>query len=67
MTYDPNDRNRPRVLYVESTKPITPHINRVYLGPRVPHPERWIYLEVALKRKSRNNSARVLPSSCKFQ
>lgn len=69
VLFDKQSSSIPRVLYVESTKPIKASINRIYLGPKVPHPERWMYLELALKRDmlTKSKTVRVIPSSCKFQ
>lgn len=67
VQFDAEAMTIPRVLYVESTRSIKPCINRIYLGPKVPHPERWMYLELVLKKGGHNKKVRVLPSSCKFQ
>ena len=56
----------PRTLYVESTKPIFPHIRKIYIGAKVPNPERWMYLEVVARQKN-NYRLSLLPSSQKFQ
>ena len=67
VKFDEKQKTIPRVLYVESTKALKPYIKKLYLGPKVSHPERWMYLEVALRRGSGKNDVKVVASSCKFQ
>jgi|GEM_PF-864430 len=55
----------PQKMYIESVKPIQPYIKQIYLGPKVPHPEQWMYLEVMMKR--RGYKMEVNSSTCKFQ
>jgi tetratricopeptide (TPR) repeat protein len=40
----------PKKLYVESNKSIQKFINKIILGPKVSHPERWLYLEAIMKK-----------------
>ena len=63
---DDKSTTLPRTLYVESTKPIFSHIRKIYIGAKVPNPERWMYLEVVARQKD-NNRLSLLPSSQKFQ
>lgn len=55
----------PKRLYVEAKKPIRKHIKKVVLGPRVVHPDRWIYLKVKMTKD--RNEIELKKSSCKFQ
>ncbi len=55
----------PRRLFIESSKPIRPYLNKVILGPKVAHPSRWKYLEVQMKKNGYN--IEVVPSKCKYQ
>ena len=55
----------PRKLYIESTKEVKSHLRKIVLGPKVPHPERWLYLE-----KKMNDEGHVFEmkhSECHFQ
>ncbi|MEO6315208.1 MAG: tetratricopeptide repeat protein [Chitinophagaceae bacterium] len=67
VKFDETQKTIPRVLYVESAKPLKPYIKKIYLGPKVSHPERWMYLEVALNRHRTGEDVKVVTSSCKFQ
>jgi hypothetical protein len=55
----------PRRIYIESTNKVHPNIAKIILGPKVPHPERWMYLNVLMKQS--NYEITVAPSNCKFQ
>ncbi len=57
----------PRPLYIKSAMPVKPFIRKIYMGPKVSHPERWMFLEVALKKNNLNKNVKVIASSCKFQ
>jgi hypothetical protein len=57
----------PRPLYIKSAMPVKPFIRKIYMGPKVGHPERWMFLEVALKKNNLNKNVKVVASSCKFQ
>lgn len=44
--------DRRSVLYkqfVESNKPVVPFLQKVYLGPKVPNPNQWVYINTLLK------------------
>lgn len=55
----------PRRLYIESTNTTRPHISKIVLGPKVPHPERWMYMDVVMKQNHHDMKMEV--SKCKFQ
>jgi tetratricopeptide (TPR) repeat protein len=55
----------PRRLYIESTNVTRSHISKIVLGPKVPHPERWMYLDVVMKQNRHDMKMEV--SKCKFQ
>jgi hypothetical protein len=55
----------PRKMYIESSKEVKPHLKKVILGPRVLHPERWMYLEEEMKRKG--YKFEITYSICHFQ
>jgi tetratricopeptide (TPR) repeat protein len=55
----------PRKMYIESTKEIKPHLKKVILGPKVLHPERWMYIEEWMKRKG--YKIEMAYSICHFQ
>ena len=56
----------PRSFYIESENKIGPYIRRIYIGPKVPNPERWMYLEVVAKQKGLTR-LKVQASTQKFQ
>jgi len=41
----------PKRLYINSNKPVQPFIEKIILGPKVPSPAQWMYLDVAMKKK----------------
>lgn len=55
----------PRKLYIESTQKARPYIAGVILGPKVPHPERWTYLDAVMKQAGLEIALEA--SKCKFQ
>lgn len=55
----------PRRLYIESAKPILPHLKKIILGPKVPNPQQWMYLETEMRRKGYD--MKLAYSTCKFQ
>lgn len=55
----------PRRLYIESTNVVNPHIAKIILGPKVPHPERWMYLDAVMQQNNHDTELEV--SKCKFQ
>jgi len=55
----------PRKLYIESTKEIKPYLKKIVLGPMVPHPERWLYLEK--KMNDEGHTFEMKHSECRFQ
>ena len=56
----------PRSFYIESANNIGPYIRKIYIGPKVPNPERWMYLEVVAKQKGLTKLS-VQASGQKFQ
>ncbi|MBS1771455.1 MAG: tetratricopeptide repeat protein [Bacteroidetes bacterium] len=63
------DESKPKKVYVDSNKPIQQSIEKIILGPKVPSPKQWLYLDVALRQ---NNPTRTKPvdvsiSECKYQ
>lgn len=72
--YLPNDYNvkvdmnsdvLPRRIYIESSRYAQHYISRIILGPKVPHPERWMYLEVLMNKV--REDFKLMTSECKFQ
>lgn len=55
----------PRRMFLESSKEIKPHIRKIVLGPKVQHPERWMYLEEQMKREG--YKIEMTFSNCQFQ
>jgi hypothetical protein len=55
----------PRRLYIESTNHVRPNISRIILGPKVLHPERWMYLDAVMKQN--NHDIDLEHSKVKFQ
>ncbi|HLP22341.1 MAG TPA: tetratricopeptide repeat protein [Chitinophagales bacterium] len=62
---DQRGNELPRRLYIESTNLARPNISKIVLGPKVPHPERWMYLDVVMKQNSHETKMEF--SKCKFQ
>jgi tetratricopeptide (TPR) repeat protein len=62
---DSNDSFLPRRMYIESSKEIKPHLKKIILGPKVQHPERWMYLEEQMKRDK--YTMEMSFSNCHFQ
>jgi hypothetical protein len=62
---DPFSNLLPRRLYIESTNNVRPSISKIILGPKVPHPERWMYLEAVMKQN--NHDLALEFSKVKFQ
>src|ERR1043165_7263766 len=52
-------------VYIESNKPVSGYIRKIVMGPKVPHPEQWLYLEVKLRKQG--NNIQFQSSQCKFQ
>ncbi len=55
----------PRRLYIESTNPVRANIAKIILGPKVPHPERWMYLDAVMAQGGHDIELEF--SRCKFQ
>jgi tetratricopeptide (TPR) repeat protein len=55
----------PRKLYIESTKNLRPYLTTITLGPKVIHPERYMYIEAQLKKKGHQTI--VKKSTCSYQ
>jgi tetratricopeptide (TPR) repeat protein len=55
----------PKRLYIESVKPVQPHLRKIILGPKVPSPKQWVYLDVVMRKK--NFPMELKQSTCKFQ
>ncbi|MFN0157003.1 MAG: tetratricopeptide repeat protein [Bacteroidota bacterium] len=55
----------PRKLYIESTKKVQPFLSEIILGPKVVHPERYMYLEAQLRKHG--HSTRVRKSDLSYQ
>jgi Flp pilus assembly protein TadD len=48
-----DERNTlPKKVYIESNKEIQPSIERITLGPKVPNPKQWLYLDVAMRQNN---------------
>lgn len=60
-----SDSSLPRRLYINSNKAIQPFIKKIILGPKVPLPDQWIYLEVAMRKNG--YEIEVVNSKCKYQ
>lgn len=60
---------KPKKVYVESNNTIQPHLEKIILGPKVPNPKQWLYLDIALRQNnpSRNKPVEVSISECKYQ
>ncbi len=56
----------PKKVYLESNKPVQPYLEKIILGPKVPHPKQWLYLDVAM-RKNNPKPVPVSISECKYQ
>lgn len=70
-----DEGSTPRRLYIESNKHIQNvasgeekknYIKEVTLGPKVPNPERWIYLDASMKKKGFNDF-QLKRSECRYQ
>lgn len=58
----------PKKVYLESNKDVQSHINKIILGPKVPNPKQWLYLDVALKQGDpAYTNISIEPSECKYQ
>jgi len=57
----------PRRTYIESKKAVTPYLKKIILGPKVPHPDRWIYLDTKMSEDYPDNSFELIKSKCNFQ
>lgn len=55
----------PRRLYIESTNLVRANIAKIILGPKVAHPERWMYLDAVMAQGGYNMDLEF--SRCKFQ
>jgi tetratricopeptide (TPR) repeat protein len=55
----------PKRLYVEAKNPLRKYINKIILGPRVIHPERWLYLKAWMIKNDFDID--LIKSNCKFQ
>jgi tetratricopeptide (TPR) repeat protein len=55
----------PKRLYIESSKLVQQYIRKIILGPKVPHPDQWMYLEAMMKK--RGYKMELKNSECKFQ
>lgn len=62
---DVNSEHLPRKVYVESNKEVIPYLRKIILGPKVPHPSRWMYLEHLMEQK--NFYISTVFSNCRFQ
>ncbi len=40
----------PKKVYLNSNKNVKPFIKKIILGPKVPNPKQWLFLEVAMKQ-----------------
>lgn len=61
--------SNPKRVYIESNNVIQPFIEKIILGPKVPNPKQWMYLDVALRQNnpSRSKPVDVSISECKYQ
>lgn len=59
----------PKKVFIESNKAIQPHIEKIILGPKVPNPKQWMYLDVALRKQNphRSTPIDVSISECRYQ
>jgi hypothetical protein len=55
----------PRKMYIESTKSVKPFLKKIVLGPKVQHPERWMYLAEKMKRDGHEMD--IVYSTCHFR
>jgi phosphopantetheine adenylyltransferase len=62
---DDQSNTLPRKVYIESSKHLLPHLKEIVLGPMVPHPERWMYLQKIMTDKGHDFKLRH--SNCRFQ
>lgn len=62
---DEQSNSLPRKVFIESSKPLLPHLKEIVLGPMVPHPERWMYLQKIMTDKGHDFKLRH--SNCRFQ
>lgn len=54
-----DERNTlPKKVYIESNKEIQPFIEKITLGPKVPNPKQWLYMDIAMRQ---NNPDRKTP------
>lgn len=61
--------SKPKKVYVESNNTIQPHLEKIILGPKVPNPKQWLYLDIALRQNNptRSKPVEVSISECKYQ
>ncbi len=62
---DNNIQPLPKKLYIESSKEIQQYMRKIILGPKVPHPDQWMYFEAQMKK--RGYKMELQHSECKFQ
>lgn len=64
-----DDKSYPKKVYLESNKPVQNFMEKIILGPKVPNPKQWMYLDVALRQNnpSRSKPVDVSISECKYQ
>ncbi|MEJ1935296.1 tetratricopeptide repeat protein, partial [Nostoc sp. NIES-2111] len=62
-----SDGSPPLRPYIESSKSVSPYLEKVILGPKVPNPRHWVYLELILKAQNPSHPIQVIPSACRYQ
>jgi len=62
---DNSGKKLPKRLYVESNRSVQQYISKIILGPKVPNPNQWLYLKMAMQFKRKPIELKL--SSCKFQ
>lgn len=55
----------PRKLFIDSSKEVKSHIKKIILGPKVPHPQRWLYLKKKMELDKHDLEMKF--SDCHFQ
>lgn len=62
---DSNSALLPRKLYIESTQKLQPFVSEITLGPKVIHPERYLYIEALFKKGG--HEIQLKRSICSYQ
>jgi tetratricopeptide (TPR) repeat protein len=62
-----DESSTPKKVYIESNKLIQPYLEKIILGPKVPNPKQWLYLDVAMRKNNIYRDVSIDISECKYQ